>query len=442
MISVCHAFHNVRQSICHSCHPHPMAHQPAPTPRFANTATATRDRLGRGGDVPHQERDAKLAGVLDKLRERTALAVSRAPRPKPVVKPSFDAVLQAVSAAGDSAKRTEQAPTDGVASTAGAVPAAPQAEGSPPAPQHSAGIAGSPSAGEVRELDVDTPPAAPRAHNEEGELEIVAGDGAMALNLVEVPSTVKRLRPAFEATQDEYEDDLVDAGGSDEEDPASVDADDESNDEDEAESSDCTPMDSNASGSEHDEASSGGDSDARAASGDVVEASNTMATDAGSGGVLELSYARSELAIMVDHATSEAEHKRECPRRWWAEAIDAPLGCGSPYEAEHRGVSDRRVHVPLPLSPPPPHATTSGGREGRGSKLQRVFMDMEAELRWGGGMVACLFGRCMRKWECGTWNGPCGAPRRQDLAALTSNPDPGDPALMPGTAMRMDRRRL
>ena len=168
--------------------------------------TASRDRLGKGAPVEIRP----LSSILDKIRERQAQAIARAPKPTQPNVGSFDDILAEATAKAAStgeAAQTAAADNDG-AGTAGVAAqereaAEPPAAGSPQAEAPVRSPFAAKASKRFSEEREGTPEAAEGALSgapgtpADDDLMIVSSDdeGAPPARVVELPSTVKKLRP-------------------------------------------------------------------------------------------------------------------------------------------------------------------------------------------------------------------------------------------------------
>ena len=306
--------------------------------------TAARDRLGKGQKIEIKP----MSSIVDKLRERRALAIARAPKARPLGAVDFDDVMAAAA--------TELADAE--------QPAAPAADAAAPAP-----------AAEDDSWQAEAGPAeaaaTPRSQDEDGgsaggaaDLDIVSEDedagGAAAARVVELPSTVKRppkpsplaYLPLTQSREmDDFEDEVLieDGAGSDAE-----------SDGDSERSWEVRPE---------------GEAAAAAAAGETGEEA------AGDGGSDEEDSAGSQEAEGEEEEDDEDEEMAQ-----------------EEGEEDASGVERARVESAVASQEQQPAAALSPGRAKAAAaaaaslgatpgvpkharRLQRVFLDMEAELR-------------------------------------------------------------
>jgi hypothetical protein len=194
---------------------------------FSFAETAARDRLGKGQKIEIKP----LTGIVAKLKERRALAIARAPKPRLVnALPNFDDILaeatakdDATAAATATAEEVEGASTPKRATS----PAPEAADGDNNNTENPfAGLAAAAAAAKGIEKFLSTPKVVKEFEEEdELDLEVVSedeDDGGQAFKVVELPSTRhKEPKPSplifnpYNETQDvdEFEDEpLIDDG--------------------------------------------------------------------------------------------------------------------------------------------------------------------------------------------------------------------------------------
>ncbi|KAL4543808.1 hypothetical protein Ndes2437B_g01620 [Nannochloris sp. 'desiccata'] len=189
--------------------------------------TAARDRLGKGQKIEIKP----LTGIVAKLKERRALAIARAPKPRQVdAMPNFEDILAEATGKDDGANDITNQPSGTSTPKRAASPVAEAGENNEGAPAD--GVKDTTAAAEPKGLEkfLTTPKAVNEfEEDDELDLEVVSedeDDGGQAFKVVELPSTRnKEPKPSplifnpYNETQDidEFEDEpLIDDGVGDE----------------------------------------------------------------------------------------------------------------------------------------------------------------------------------------------------------------------------------